>query len=44
MDTDEEGGGASYVPGETTVKAFSAKHFGAVARPYISAYVYRTRK
>jgi len=24
------------------VRAFSARHFGAVASPYVSAYVYRT--
>ena len=37
---DDEGEGARYVPGETTIKEFSAKHFGAVASPYISAYVF----
>ena len=26
--------------GESTIKEFSAKHFGAVASPYISAYVF----
>jgi hypothetical protein len=40
MDSDdEEAEGARYVPGKTTVKTFSAKHFGAVASPYISVYV-----
>ena len=33
---------ASYIPGESSVRAFSARHFGAVASPYVSAYVYRT--
>ena len=33
---------ASYIPGESTVMAFSARHFGAVSSPYVSAYVYRT--
>jgi hypothetical protein len=32
----------SYVPGESTVRAFSAQHFGAVASPYDSAYVHHT--
>jgi len=41
VDTDEEEEGARYVPGETVVKEFSTKHFGTVASPYISAYVYR---
>jgi len=40
-DSDEEGA-ASYVPGESTVREFSARHFGTVASPYVSAYVYRT--
>ena len=40
-DSDDEGA-ANYVPGESTVKAFSARHFGAVASPYVSGYVYRT--
>ena len=38
----EEEGAASYVPGESSVRAFSAPHFGAVASRYVSAYVYRT--
>jgi hypothetical protein len=38
---DEEEAGASYVPGETAIKEYSAKQFGAVASPYISAYAYR---
>jgi len=40
-DSDDEGA-ASYVPGESTVRAFSAHHFGALACPYVSANVYRT--
>jgi len=40
-DSDDEGA-ASNVPGESTVRVFSARHFGAVASPYVSAYVYRT--
>jgi len=40
MDSDE--GEASYVPGETTVKAFSEQQFGAMASPYIATYVFRT--
>jgi len=34
--------GASYFPGEATVKAFSEQNFGAVASPYVAAYVFRT--
>jgi hypothetical protein len=41
MDTDEEEV-AGAVPGESTVQAFSAQHFCAVASPYVSAYVFRT--
>jgi len=41
-DSEEDEGAASYVPGEPTVREFSARHFGAVASPYVSAYVYRT--
>jgi hypothetical protein len=41
MDSNDEGA-SSYVPGESTVRAFSAEHFGAVASPYVSVYVYRT--
>ena len=33
---------ASYFPGESSVRAFSAPYFGAVASPYVSAYVFRT--
>jgi len=40
-DSDDEGA-ASYVAGESTVRAFIARHFGPAASPYISAYVYRT--
>jgi len=40
-DSDDEGA-ASYVPDESTGRAFSARNFGAVASPYVSAYVYRT--
>ena len=40
-DSDDEGA-ASYVTGESTVRELSARHFGAVASPYVSAYVYRT--
>ena len=36
---DEEAVG--YVPGESSVREFSARHFGAVASPYVLAYVYR---
>jgi len=39
-DTEDEGA-ASYVPGESSVREFSTRHFGAVASPYVSAYVYR---
>jgi hypothetical protein len=42
VDTDDEEAAASYVPGESTVRAFSAQHFGAIASPYVSAYVYHT--
>jgi len=43
LSTDSEDEGvASYVPGESSVRAFSARHLGAVASPYVSAYVYRT--
>jgi hypothetical protein len=42
VDSDDEGAAASYVPGESKVRPFSAKHFGAVASPYVSAYVYHT--
>jgi len=38
----EDEGAAGYVPGESLVRAFSARHFGAVASPYVSALVYRT--
>ena len=38
-DSDDEG---ATVSGESTVRVFSARHFGAVASPYVSAYVYRT--
>jgi len=38
----EDEGAASYVPGESSVKEFSTRHFGAVASQYVSAYVYRT--
>jgi len=38
----EDEGAASYVPGESSVRAFSARHFGALASPYVSFYVYRT--
>ena len=38
----EDKGAASYVPGEYSVREFSTRHFGAVASPYVSAYVYRT--
>ena len=38
----EDEGAASYVPSESSVREFSARHFGAVASPYVSAYVYRT--
>jgi len=38
----EDEGAASYVLGESSVRAFSARHFGAVASPYVSVYVYRT--
>jgi len=40
----EDAGAASYVPGESSVRAFSARHFGAVASPYVWAYVYHTGK
>ena len=40
-DSDDEGA-ASYVPGESPVRAFSVRHYGPVASPYVSAYVYRT--
>lgn len=40
MDSDVEE--ASYIPGDTTVKVFSEQHFGAVASPYVAAYVFRT--
>ena len=36
----DEVGAASYVPAESTVRAFSARHFGAVASPYLSAFIY----
>jgi hypothetical protein len=42
IDSDEESAGASYVPGESTVQAFSAQHFGTVASPYVAAYAFRT--
>jgi hypothetical protein len=43
VDSDDEvEAAASYVPGESTVRAFSAQHFGAVASSYVSAYVYHT--
>ena len=38
----EDEGAAGYVPGESSVRAFSARHFSAIASPYVSAYVYRT--
>ena len=38
---EEEEARASYVPGETAIKEYSAKHFGAVASPFILAYAYR---
>jgi hypothetical protein len=41
VDSDDEGA-ASYVPEESTVKAFSAQYFGAVASQYVSAYAYHT--
>ena len=34
--------GASYIPSEATVKAFSEQNFGTVASPYVAAYVFRT--
>jgi len=43
LSTDSEDEGAAiYVPGELSVRAFSARHFGDVASPYVSDYVYRT--
>ena len=39
----EDEGAASHVPGESSVREFSTRHFGAIASPYVSAYVYRTR-
>jgi hypothetical protein len=41
MDSDDEGA-VCYVPGESTVRVFSAQHFGAVSSPYVSAFVYCT--
>ena len=38
MESDE--GEASYVPRNTTVKAFSEQQFGRVASPYIASYVF----
>jgi len=38
MESDE--GEANYVPGDTTVKAFSVQQFGRVAGPYIASYVF----
>ena len=35
----ESEGEASYVPGDTTVQAFSEQQFGKVASPYIASYV-----
>jgi hypothetical protein len=40
-DEKEEEASASYIPGETAIKEYSVKQFGAVASPYISAYAYR---
>jgi len=40
-DSDDEGA-ASYVPGESKERAFSARHFGTVASPYVSAYINAT--
>jgi len=37
----EDEGAASYVPGESSVREFSTRHFGAIASPYVSAYVHR---
>jgi len=39
-DDEEEEACASYIPAETAIKEYSAKHFGAVAGPYISAYAF----
>ena len=44
LSTDSEDDGeraASYVPSESSVREFSKRHFGAVASPYVSAYVNR---
>ena len=41
MDSDVEE--ASYVPGDTTVKAFSEQYFGEIASPYVAAYDTRAK-
>ena len=38
---DDDEGAASYITGESSVREFSTRHFGAVASPYVSSYVYR---
>ena len=40
-DSEDDEGAATYVPGESSVREFSTRHFGAIASPYFSAYVYR---
>ena len=40
LSMDSVEGEASYVPGETAVKALSEKQFGSVASPYITSYVF----